>query len=59
MKQEVRSSCTFKKKLFEWDRSTRLIRLKLKKEEYIIKLTEDNTFVCISKTDEPSRTVTM
>ena len=49
MKQEVQSKSEKKKKLFEWDRSNRLMALRIKQTEYLLELAEDNTFVCIDE----------
>lgn len=50
MKQEVKTTSQGKK-LFEWDRSQRLLSMKIKQKEYLCELAEDNTFVCISEKD--------
>ena len=55
MKQEVQSKSAQKKKLFEWDRSQRLLALRVKQKEYLCELAEDNTFVCIAEKDKPNK----
>jgi len=49
MKQEVKTPRPHSKKLFEWDRSRRLLSVRIKQTEYICELGEDNTFVCIAE----------
>ena len=53
MKQKVKTK-TQQKMLFEWDRSQRHILLKVKQNEYVLELCEDNTFVCISEKEKTS-----
>ena len=53
MKQEVKSKSLTGKKLFEWDRSNRILYIKHKGKEYLCELAEDNTFVCIAEKDKP------
>ena len=51
LRQEVKSPRPHSKKLFEWDRSQRILRLKINQREYLCELAEDNTFVCIAEND--------
>jgi len=55
MKQEVKTASPQKKKLFEWDRSRRLLSMIIKQTEYLCELAEDNTFVVIAERDKPSK----
>ena len=55
MKQDVTGKSPNKKKLFEWDRSRRLLSVRIKQKEYLCELAEDNTFVCIAEKDKPSK----
>lgn len=53
MKQEVKTKPKCGKKLFEWDRTRRLLSIKIKRMEYVCLLTEDNTFVCVAEKEKP------
>jgi len=55
MKQEVKATSPQEKKLFEWDRSRRLLSMRIKQKEYICELAEDNTFICIAEKDSPGK----
>jgi len=55
MKQEVKAQPPQEKKLFEWDRSRRLLSMRIKQKEYLCELAEDNTFVCIAETDKSNK----
>ena len=57
MKQEVKTPRPHSKKLFEWDRSRRILRLKINQREYLCELGEDNTFVCIAETAKDRTTL--
>jgi len=55
MTQEVKATSPQKKKLFEWDRSRRLLSMKIKQKEYLCELVEDNTFVVVAERDKPNK----
>ena len=50
MTQEVKSPIPSNKKLFEWDKDNRMMKLVLKDKLYLCKLKEDNDFTCVSET---------
>ena len=52
MKQKVKTK-TNQKTLFEWDRQQRQLTLKVKKNEYLLELAADNTFVCFAEKEKP------
>ena len=55
MKQEVKAKLSRGKKLFEWDRSRRLLSIRIKQKEYVCELAEDNTFVCVAEKEAQER----
>ena len=51
MKQKVKTK-TLQKTLFEWDRGQRQLTMIVKRNEYVLELAEDNTFVCVSEKEK-------